>query len=61
MKISDLIEKSGGVSPYAFIEGAYLSRKVGEAIEQSQVTLLDQLTAKDSLGAVEVLEKNIKK
>jgi protein involved in polysaccharide export with SLBB domain len=59
-RVSDLIDKAGGLSPYAFIEGAYLSRKVGEAIEQSQVTLLDQLTAKDSLGAVEALEKNIK-
>jgi len=59
-RVSDLIDKAGGLSPYAFIEGAYLSRKVGEAIEQSQVTLLDQLTAKDSLNQAEVLEKEIK-
>jgi protein involved in polysaccharide export with SLBB domain len=59
-RVSDLINKAGGLSPYAFIEGAYLSRKVAEAIEQSQITLLDQLTTKDSLKGVEVLEKEIK-
>ena len=59
-RVSDLIEMAGGFSPYAFIEGGYLSRKVGEAIEQSQVTLLDQLTVKDSLQNAEVFEKEIK-
>ncbi len=55
-RVSDLIDKAGGLSPYAFIEGAYLSRKVGEAIEKSQITLLDQLTDVSN----EVFEKNIK-
>ena len=59
-RVSDLIEKAGGFSPFAFIEGAYISRKVGEAIEQSQISLLDQLTVKDSLQNVEVFEKEIK-
>lgn len=59
-RVSDLIEMSGGLSPYAFIEGAYLSRKVGNAIENSQISLLDQLTVKDSTAASEVLEKELK-
>jgi len=59
-RVSDLIEKAGGFSPYAFLDGAYLSRKVSEAIESSQVTLLDQLSIKDSVQNVEVLEKEIK-
>ena len=59
-RVSDLIEKAGGFTPYAFLEGAYLSRKVSEAIENSQINLLDQLTAKDSTNTAEVLEKEIK-
>ena len=59
-RVSDLIDIAGGLSPYAFIEGAYLSRKVAEAVEDSQITLLDQLTAKDSLANAEVLEKELK-
>ena len=58
-RVSDLIEMAGGLSPYAFIEGGYLSRKVGEAIEQSQITLLDQLSMNDSVS-IQVLEKEIK-
>jgi len=59
-RVSDLVEMAGGFSPYAFIEGAYLSRKVGEAIENSQITLLDELTVQDSLSNIEVLKKEIK-
>lgn len=59
-RVSDLIEMAGGVSPYAFIEGSYLSRKVRKAIEQSQITLLDQLTSKDSVSTLQVLEVEIK-
>ncbi len=59
-RVSDLIEMAGGFSPYAFIEGAYISRKVGEAIEQSQISLLDQLTTNDSLQTAAVFEKEIK-
>lgn len=59
-RVSDLIDVAGGLSPYAFIEGAYLSRKVAEAIENSQITLLDQLTAKDSIATAEVFEKELK-
>jgi len=59
-RVSDLIEKAGGFSPYAFIEGAYISRKVSEAIEQSQISLLDQLTTNDSLQTAAIFEKEIK-
>jgi len=59
-RVSDLVERAGGVSPFAFIEGGYLTRKVGLAIEQSQISLLDQLTLKDSISTIEVLEKEIK-
>ncbi|MGK0175911.1 MAG: protein involved in polysaccharide export with SLBB domain [Ulvibacter sp.] len=59
-RVSDLVEMAGGFSPYAFIEGAYLSRKVGEAIENSQITLLNELTVQDSLSNTEVLKKEIK-
>ena len=43
MKISDLIQKSGGVSPYAFVEGGSLIRMNSSYEEKSQNLIIDAI------------------
>jgi protein involved in polysaccharide export with SLBB domain len=43
MKISDLLELSGGVSPYAFVEGASLIRLVYERDETGQTKIITEI------------------
>lgn len=49
-RISDLIEKSGGFTPFAYIEGATLIRRTTKAADEEQLKLLQSLIVKDSLG-----------
>jgi len=55
-RISDLINKAGGFSPYAYLEGATILRKVSISTEKVQVKLLEGLIAKDSLVADDAIE-----
>ena len=55
-RISDLIEKSGGFTPYAYVEGATLIRRTTKATDKEQLELLQSLIVKDSLG-IDVTEK----
>ena len=49
-RISDLIDKCGGFSPYAYQEGVTLIRRTAKATDEEQLKLLQNLIVKDSLG-----------
>jgi protein involved in polysaccharide export with SLBB domain len=48
-RISDLIDKAGGFSPYAFLKGAVLLRKSSKVMENEQKLALQNLAEQDSL------------
>jgi len=56
-RISDLISKAGGFSPYAYLKGATIIRKVANSMEKEQLKLLEGLIAKDSLVAEETIAR----
>ena len=58
-RISDLIEKAGGFSPYAFLKGVVLLRKQSQVIGKEQRSALESLLQKDSLVVDDELEENI--
>ncbi len=58
-RISDLIEKAGGLSPYAFLKGVVLLRKHSQVIKKEQRSALQSLLQKDSLLVDDELEENI--
>lgn len=47
-RLSDLIERAGGLSPYAYVEGATLIRKKIGVVEEKQKLALQELIEKDS-------------
>jgi protein involved in polysaccharide export with SLBB domain len=49
-RISDLIDKSGGLTPFAYVKGATLIRRTSKATDKEQLELLQSLIVKDSLG-----------
>jgi len=51
-RISDLVAKAGGFSPYAYIKGATLMRKINKNTDKEQLKLLENLGQKDTLVAV---------
>ena len=53
-RISDLIKKAGGFSPYAYLEGATLVRKISSESEEEQLKLLRIIKEKDSLSNINV-------
>lgn len=55
-RISDLVNKAGGFSPYAYLSGATIIRKVNISTEKEQIKLLEGLVAKDSLVANEAID-----
>jgi protein involved in polysaccharide export with SLBB domain len=57
-RISDLINKAGGFSPFAYLKGATLLRKFNKRIEKEQVDLLQNLIIKDSLVDFDIPKTN---
>jgi protein involved in polysaccharide export with SLBB domain len=55
-RISDLVNKAGGFSPYAYLKGATILRKVDVSAEKGQLNVLEGLIAKDVLGADETID-----
>jgi protein involved in polysaccharide export with SLBB domain len=53
-RISDLVDRSGGFSPYAYIEGASLLRKLNTSEDIRTRELLLDLVSKDSLTSIDV-------
>jgi protein involved in polysaccharide export with SLBB domain len=51
-RISDLIEKAGNLTPYAFIEGATLIRRINSLTEIEQLKLLQTIKDKDELNTI---------
>lgn len=49
-RISDLIEKAGGFSPFAYIKGATLIRRATTSAEREQLKMLKELIVKDSMS-----------
>jgi protein involved in polysaccharide export with SLBB domain len=56
-RISDLINKAGGFSPFAYFKGVTLRRKFNKIIEMEQVDLLQNLIIKDSLVDSDILKE----
>jgi protein involved in polysaccharide export with SLBB domain len=54
-RISNLIDKAGGFSPYAYLKGATIIRKVNISTQKEQMKLFESLIAKDSLVADETI------
>ena len=52
-RISDLIEKAGGLSPYAYIKGATLYRKKSDIEKKQQDELLETISENDSLVEID--------
>ncbi len=48
-RISDLIKRAGGLSPYAYLKGATLIRKKQGIEDAQQLKFLEQISKKDSL------------
>jgi len=48
-RISDLVAKAGGFSPYAYLKGATILRKIDKNGDKAQLKLLENLSKKDSL------------
>ena len=49
-RLSDLIKKAGGVTPFAYIKGARLSRRINADERKRMETVLDMAkTGKDSI------------
>lgn len=57
-RISDLIEQAGGLTKFAYVEGAFLSRKNNSLEDKKQLDLIETFGDKDSLT---VSSKEIKK
>lgn len=56
-RISDLIDKCGGFTPFAYIKGATLIRRMAKAADKEQLKLLQSLIVKDSLG-IDISQKS---
>jgi len=52
-RISDLVKKADGFSPYAYLKGATLVRKLTTKSDKQQLAVLEDLAAKDSSLVVE--------
>lgn len=48
-RISDLVKKAGGLSPFANVKGATLVRKVNNSTQKAQLSVVNQISAKDSI------------
>ncbi len=59
-RISDLVGKAGGLSPYAHLKGATLFRSSTSLSEKTQIELLNQLSLKDSISEVVSENKEFK-
>jgi protein involved in polysaccharide export with SLBB domain len=53
-RISDLIKKAGGFSPYAYLEGATLVRKSSYDLANEQLKLLKNIKENDSLSSINI-------
>jgi protein involved in polysaccharide export with SLBB domain len=58
-RISDLIEKSGGFSPFAFLKGVVLLRKRSKTTRKEQDFVLKNVIDRDSLLIQSVLKKEM--
>lgn len=58
-RISDLIEQAGGLTKYAYIEGAFLTRKNNEEEDEKQSDFIADFAQRDSLSSN--VEQRIKK
>lgn len=47
-RISDLVKKASGFSPYAYLKGATLIRKMNTSTDKQQLAMLENITTKDS-------------
>ena len=60
-RISDLIKKAGGFSPYAYLEGATLIRKISsDSADKEQLKLLESIEEKDSIVIINTDKKEFK-
>ncbi|CAL2077193.1 SLBB domain-containing protein [Tenacibaculum dicentrarchi] len=51
-KISDLIKKAGGLTKFAYVEGAFLTRKNNTKEDKKQSEMLAEFAKKDTIGIV---------
>ncbi len=58
-RISDLIEQAGGLTKYAYVEGAFLTRKNNEEEDEKQSAFIADFAERDSLA--NNVEERIKK
>ena len=47
-----MVKKSGGFSPYAYLEGATLIRKIHTVLDKEQLKLLEQINEKESFTKI---------
>lgn len=61
-RISDLLSRAGGITKYAYIEGASLIRKLKDAQDKKQTEQLEEIAEKDSLDVQkkEILDSEFK-
>ncbi|MGK0414025.1 MAG: protein involved in polysaccharide export with SLBB domain [Polaribacter sp.] len=60
-RISDLVKKAGGFSPYAYLIGATLIRKVSSESDRAQlIGLLETVKEKDSLSSINTTKSEFK-
>jgi protein involved in polysaccharide export with SLBB domain len=59
-RILDLIKKAGNITPYAYVEGATLIRRISFLTEREQLKSLQTIKEKDSLDAININLKEYK-
>jgi len=59
-RISDLVKKAGGFSPFAYLEGASLFRNVVYTDQKGQIKMLEELSSRDSITDLELGKKEFK-
>ncbi len=59
-RISDLIQKAGGFSPYAYLKGATLVRKLAVNSDKQQLATVENLILKDTLNSTLDIKNEVK-
>lgn len=58
-RISDLIKRAGGLTPFAYVKGATLIRKITKESDEKQLEVLKSINEKDSITSnVKAIENN---
>ena len=53
-RVSSLVQKAGGLTPYAYVKGAKISRRINEEERRRMETVLDMARTADEKDSIDV-------